>query len=93
MEQVTLKKRSEVDSENKWSIEDLFANDELWKEEYSKTKEEIEKVKNYRGKLSESGKIMLDFLKLQDNINFHLQRVYVYANEKYHEDTGNSLYQ
>lgn len=93
MEQVTLKKRNEVDSENKWSIEDLFANDELWKEEYSKTKEEIEKVKNYRGKLSESGKIMLDFLKLQDNINFHLQRVYVYANEKYHEDTGNSLYQ
>ncbi|BCK00286.1 oligoendopeptidase F [Anaerocolumna chitinilytica] len=93
MEQVTLKKRSEVNSENKWSIEDLFANDELWKEEYSKTKEEIEKVKNYRGKLSESGKIMLDFLKLQDNINFHLQRVYVYANEKYHEDTSNSLYQ
>ncbi len=93
MEQTTLKKRSEVNSEYKWSIEDLFANDELWKEEYSKTKNKIEKVKNYRGKLSESGKIMLEFLKLQDDINFHLQRVYVYANEKYHEDTGNSLYQ
>lgn len=93
MEQSNLKKRSEVDPGFKWSIEDLFANDELWKREYIETKEEIEKIKNYRGKLSQSGRQLYEFLKLQDEITFHLQRVYVYANEKYHEDTGNSVYQ
>ncbi|SHK01195.1 oligoendopeptidase F [Anaerocolumna jejuensis DSM 15929] len=93
MEQVKLKKRSEMDSKYKWSIEDLFANDELWKEEYIRTKEEIEKVKAYQGKLCQSGKLLYDFLKLQDDLSYHLQRVYVYANQKYHEDTGNSIYQ
>lgn len=93
MEQVKLKKRSEMDSAYKWSIEDLFTNDELWKEEYIKTKEEIEKIKGYQGKLSQSGKQLLEFLKLQDDISYHLERIYVYANQKYHEDTGNSVYQ
>lgn len=91
MEQI--RKRSEMDRAYTWAIEDLYANDELWKAEYAKTKEEIERIKGYQGKLTESGKQLCEFLKLQDDISFYLERVYVYANQKYHEDTGNSLYQ
>lgn len=93
MEQLKLKTRSETDPAYTWAIEDLYENDELWKAEYEKTREAIEDIKKYQGKLTESGKELYEFLKTQDDISFHLERVYVYANQKYHEDTANSLYQ
>ena len=44
MEKKSQKKRSEIDSKYKWSIEDLFQKDEDWKKEYELTKELISKV-------------------------------------------------
>lgn len=86
-------RREEVDKKNKWAIEDLFQTDEEWKAEYQLTKELMTKVSDYQGKLSESADTLLEFYKLEDEIAGHFERVYVYANQKYHEDTSNSLYQ
>jgi oligoendopeptidase F len=92
-ENKTLPKRSEVDERFTWAIEDLYASDEQWKKEYDKLKEMIPSVLEYQGRLSKSGEILLGFLKLSDEINQLLERVYVYANQKYHEDTNNPIYQ
>lgn len=86
-------RREEVDKKYKWAIEDLFQTDEEWKAEYQLTKELMTKVSDYQGKLSESADTLLEFYKLEDEIAGHFERVYVYANQKYHEDTSNSLYQ
>lgn len=86
-------KREEVEKQYKWAIEDLFQTDEEWKAEYQLTKELMKKVSDYQGKLSESADTLLDFYRLEDEIAGHFKRVYVYANQKYHEDTSNSKYQ
>lgn len=89
----SLPKRNELDKKDTWAIEDLYATDELWQEEYDKIKELIPKAGEYQGRLSKSGDLLLSFLQLSDEINQHLERVYVYANQKYHEDTANAVYQ
>ncbi|WP_313129227.1 oligoendopeptidase F [Anaerocolumna sp.] len=86
-------KREEVPEQFKWAISDLFQTDEEWKEEYQLTKKLISKVSDYQGRLSESADTLLEFYKLEDEIAGHFERVYVYANQKYHEDTSNSTYQ
>lgn len=88
-----LPKRSEVEAQFKWAIEDLYANDELWEKEYDKLRQMLAKAIEYQGRLSKSAKSLLSFLKLKDELSTMMERVYVYANQKYHEDTGNSLYQ
>lgn len=88
-----LPKRSEVDKKFTWAIEDLFATDDLWEKEYNRIKELLPKAEGYKGRLSESGKTLLEYLKLSDEIGKMMGRVYVYANQKYHEDTANSVYQ
>ncbi|WMJ87926.1 oligoendopeptidase F [Anaerocolumna sp. MB42-C2] len=93
MEKIKLKKRNEVDPKYKWAIEDLYPNDEEWKKEYAFTKELIPKISSYQGKLAESAETLLEFWQLHDEISLHLERVYVYANQKYHEDTSESTYQ
>lgn len=86
-------KRAQVEKQYKWAIEDLFQTDDEWKAEYQLTKKLITKVSNYQGRLSESADTLLEFYKLEDEIAGHFERVYVYANQKYHEDTSNSIYQ
>ena len=86
-------KRSELEKKYTWAIEDMYASDDLWQEEYNKIKEMLPKATDYRGKISQSGSNLLSFLQLSDEINKLLERVYVYANQKYHEDTANATYQ
>ena len=35
----------------------------------------------------------MDFLNLYCRLNILMERIYVYADQKYHEDTANSVYQ
>jgi len=86
-------KRSEVDKRFTWAIEDLYATDELWQEEYNRIKEMLPRISEYQGKLSESAETLLGYLKLSDELYQLMERVYVYANQKNHEDTANPVYQ
>ena len=88
-----LPKRIEVDQKYKWAIEDLYASDDLWQSEYDQLKNLVAKASEYQGRLSKSGELLLSFLQLSDEIGKLLERVYVYANQKSHEDTANAIYQ
>lgn len=89
----TIPKRSELDKQYTWAIEDLYATDEQWQEEYDKIKSLLPKLTDYQGKISKSAEALLSFLKLSDEFNLLLERVYVYAHQRYHEDTANPVYQ
>lgn len=93
LETKNLPKRSEVERKDTWAIEDLYASDDLWQGEYESLKELLKKVGEYQGRLSRSSDLLLGFLQLTDEIGMLMERVYVYANQKYHEDTSNSKYQ
>jgi oligoendopeptidase F len=93
MESKKQKKRNEIENKHKWAIIDLFRNDEDWKKEFELTKDLIVKIGDYKGKLSEAAETLLEFYKLNDKLSYHFERVYVYANQKYHEDTSVGTYQ
>ncbi|WP_310605326.1 oligoendopeptidase F [Anaerosporobacter sp.] len=85
--------RNEINLEDTWAIEDLFANDEDWKKEYALVKDLADKLQTYKGKLGESASVLLEYFNSAFQAEFYLERVYVYANQKYHEDTANAVYQ
>ncbi len=87
------KKRQEIAEEFKWAITDMYASDELWENEYHQIQENITKLEQYEGKLLQSASMLYEYLQLQDATNLLFERVYVYANQKYHEDTTNATYQ
>ena len=91
--EIKLKKRSEVEDQFKWAIEDLYSNDQLWQEEYEKLQAFTKQISSYEGRLGESAETLYEFFLLHDEMNKLLERVYVYANQKYHEDTSNATYQ
>ena len=88
-----LNTRKEADARYKWAIEDLYKNDEDWKRDYELLKSRIPELTKFRGRLGESAEVLLSMQKLSDELNQLLEKVYVYANQRLHENTDNSTYQ
>lgn len=91
--ELTCLKRSELKEKDTWRIEDIYATEEKWKEEYQSIKEMIKQLSSVKGRLGESAEILFDYLELHCTISKLFERVMVYANQRYHEDTSNSFYQ
>lgn len=85
--------REEIRQEDKWAIEDLFKNVEDWKKEYTQVKELCEELQAYKGRLGESATVLVEYFNLLFKAEHLFERVYVYANQKYHENTANAIYQ
>lgn len=88
-----LKKRSEVDPQDCWAIEDLYKNDEQWNKEFQEVRDRLPELAAYQGTFEKAYENLLGFLQLSDTISKKFERVYVYANQKSHEDTTNVIYQ
>ena len=88
-----LNTRKEADARYKWAIEDLDKDDEDWKRDYELLKSRIPELTKFRGRLGESAEVLLSMQKLSDELNQLLEKVYVYANQRLHENTDNSTYQ
>ncbi len=93
MENRKIPERNEVDPSNTWDLTPLFPDDAKWEEAYAEICALPGKVASYKGRLGESAATLLEFMKLDDEINLEAESVYSYANLKSDEDTGNSKYQ
>lgn len=88
-----LMKREEQKKENTWALEDLYINDDAWKTDGIRLQFAIDEIKEYDGKLQDSAGKLLECLKAYADANCLLEAYYVYANERYHQDTANFYYQ
>lgn len=93
MSETKILERNEIDDAYKWKLEDLFASDDLWEKEYDETMALAEEISSFQGTLGENAKTLLSYLKKADELQYDLVRVYVYANERCHQDTAVSKYQ
>lgn len=85
--------RAQIDDKDKWKIEDLYANDEAWEADFQKVQELAREAAGYQGTMKDSADQLYLVLKKQDELGELLEKVYVYASQKNHEDMGNAVYQ
>lgn len=85
--------RSEVADESKWSINDIYASDEAWEEDFKRAQRFIEKIASYNGELRKSPRRLLEYLKLDDELTLLFDGLVNYAQRKSDEDTRVAKYQ
>lgn len=86
-------KRIEQKVEDTWCLEDMFESDDFWEEEFGRLQRMIFQYEDFEGTLGESADSLLEYLKFNDETNLLMERLYVYANMRYHQDMANSMYQ
>lgn len=89
----TLPLRSEIDVNDTWRLEDIFATDEAWNQEFAEIKELIPTINKYVGKLANDAETLFEMLQLQDHLLERMGKLYAYSHMRYDQDTTNSLYQ
>ena len=85
--------RSQIAEQDKWAIHDIYATDELWEADLQKAKDLIPVISGYAGKLGESAKTLLAFLKLTEEIEVLADALGNYAMRRSDEDARVSKYQ
>lgn len=85
--------RSEISEKDKWAIHDIYATDELWEEDLKKARGLLPRVASFAGKLSQSADALLDFMKLQEEIELLVDALGNYALRRSDEDARVSKYQ
>ena len=86
-------KREELDKNYCWAIEDIFPSDEAWEEELKSCESLPEELMKYKGKLSESGETLLNYLDAMENASRKVRKLFLYTSMKSDEDTANPTYQ
>ena len=93
MAENTLLKRTEVRQEDTWAMEDLYKNDGEWESDFRRLSEAIPELGAFEGRLGESAQMVLEMQRKSDELNMLAEKIYVYANQRLHEDTDNGRYQ
>lgn len=87
-----VKKREEINLEDKWKLEKIYANEDAWEKDFNILKKESPKLREFAGKLNDKEEI-IKYLELNEKVSRLGETLYVYAHMKSDEDTSNQKYQ
>ena len=86
-------KRNEIPEQYKWKMEDLYASNDAWETDFLKLTKGLEDLKAFEGTLKQSAEQLLKLMEKNDELGQLAENIYVYANQRMHEDTANDYYQ
>ena len=85
--------RNEIDDENKWDLESIFASDEDWEAALADINDRIDDLSAYEGRVTESPETLLELLELREDLLRDVSTVSTYASLRSSEDTRDGEYQ
>ena len=93
MDQNSVITREQQKTEDTWNMQDLYATEELFQEDAEKLACMTEEFSSMKGILGKGEQELQKALQLYEQMNEVFESLYVYAFQKYHEDTTNPKYQ
>ena len=84
------RERSDIPTEYKWKLEDLYESQQAWNEAKEKIVSQFDEVEKFKGKLASSAAELLACLEFNSELSKEFGRLYSYASMKSDEDTRDS---
>jgi oligoendopeptidase F len=85
--------RSKIPDDSKWDLTAICPSDQAWRATKDELASELHKLRQFQGTLASSASRLADALETQSSFDKELNRLFVYAAMKSHEDTRVSTYQ
>ena len=84
--------RKDQKVENTWDLESIFkTNDDFWNQ-FSEVEAFIPKIKNYKGKVLEGAKGLLEVFKVEEESMLKVEQLSIYSSLKKDQDSTDPLY-
>ncbi len=81
--------RNEIPEKYKWDLSDIYATEEAWEQAFADMAQKVEINLQFKGKLADEA-VLLECLKLNDQIDVEQGKLYCYAYMRYNEDSKNA---
>lgn len=85
--------RAQTDPKTHWHTTDIFATDIQWQEAYQDALQKIPTLSKCKGVLGKSAQSLYDCLHSYDALSLAIEKLYVYAFLRFHEDSANAFFQ
>jgi oligoendopeptidase F len=85
--------RQEIEQQFKWDLESVYPDLASWELDFAKTRELAGKIQSFSGRLGEGSGMLLNCLKLRDELMTLASQVIVFANLRRDEDTAKAKHQ
>jgi oligoendopeptidase F len=86
-------KREEIEARFKWNLQDIYADDAAWEEDYERMKSLLEKAARLQGQLGQSAPQLLGGLRQIEVIDRLGEKLLVYARMRRDENNADNRYQ
>ena len=84
----SVKKRSEIEEQYTWKLEDMIESPEKFEELMDGVEERIPEYETYRGKLGSSAEYLKNYLTYDESVDETLSLLYAYAMQRRDQDTS-----
>ncbi len=88
-----MQERSEIKEKDKWLVESIYENDDLWNKDYNLVKSNISTIEDFKGIVTSSPDTLLVLLDVYSDLKSKIEKLFTYANMKKDEDIENNIYQ
>lgn len=88
-----VKDRKDIDVRDTWNLESIYANNELWEEEYAALEKEAEEFAKLKGAIEADVSKIPAVLDAYYGLHRRLSKLSVYARMRFDQDTTDSTYQ
>ncbi len=82
--------RNNIEKKYKWNLEAIYKNSDEFKKDYNFITNQFSKIKSYENTFLKSAKLLYELLELDAKTSMILEKLYVYTNLYYDEETINS---
>ena len=83
----SIPERDEIDENHKWDLGSLFASDEAWAEAFEDTRDRLDDLRAYEGRVAEDAATLLATLETYESVMRQVSNVAAYARMRRDEDT------
>jgi len=85
--------RDKIEEKYKWDLTHIYESDEKWEEDFKWVEKNINRYKEFEGKLSKDCNLLLSCLKFDDSIGIVIDRLHLYASLSKDSDMKVQIYQ
>ena len=84
--------RAEIPESDTWDLAPLFADVGKWQEDFVWVQKTYPRIKEWKGKLGASAKLLAECLEFEKELDLKLERLYHFASLQLAEDNANTQY-
>lgn len=85
--------RREIPAAHKWHLNDIYASDELWQQDFDKLQSSLQPMEKFKGNLASSSEQLVACLKARDELGIISGKLYAFARMHRDENTADAKYQ